>query len=101
MRRHCEKFIDFTQSLDFLTQFHVETHYLIYDKAEKLREMGSSVLSSLLRLQDYLPSRNITVIFISHLHWNKFREGTGGIDPLVIEFPAYTKDILFTIECSP
>ena len=35
--------------------------------------------------------RNIGVILISSIIWEKFREGAGLVDPLLVHFPAYTK----------
>ncbi|KAI8393755.1 origin recognition complex subunit 5 C-terminus-domain-containing protein [Radiomyces spectabilis] len=68
-----------------------ETRYLILDRAERLRDMSSTVLPALLRLSE-LARRNICVILISSIVFEKFRMKGGVYEPLLIRFPDYTKE---------
>ncbi|KAG0231393.1 Origin recognition complex subunit 5 [Actinomortierella wolfii] len=75
-----------------------ETRYLVLDRADRLRETAPSLLPVLVRLQQ-LTGRNVCVIMISTIVWEKFRSGTGGFEPVVINFPQYTKqDTLAILE---
>ncbi|KAF9975244.1 Origin recognition complex subunit 5 [Actinomortierella ambigua] len=75
-----------------------ETRYLVLDRADRLRETAPSLLPVLMRLQQ-LTGRNVCVIMISTIVWEKFRSGTGGFEPMVIHFPQYSKqDTLAILE---
>ncbi|KAF9166188.1 Origin recognition complex subunit 5 [Actinomortierella ambigua] len=75
-----------------------ETRYLVLDRADRLRETAPSLLPVLMRLQQ-LTGRNVCVIMISTIVWEKFRSGTGGFEPMVIQFPQYSKqDTLAILE---
>ncbi|KAL4208610.1 origin recognition complex, subunit 5 [Rhizopus microsporus] len=65
--------------------------FLILDKAERLRDLPSHILSSLLRLSE-LTETNISVILISNIPFEKFRVKGGMMEPLLIRFPAYSKE---------
>lgn len=68
--------------------------FLMLDRAERLRDMGNNVLSALLRLAE-LTNRNICVILISNISFEKFRVKGGAIEPLLIKFSDYSEqDIL-------
>ncbi|KAI9273739.1 origin recognition complex subunit 5-like protein [Sporodiniella umbellata] len=68
--------------------------FLLLDRAERLRELPNNVLSGLLRLSE-LTSRNICVIMVSNISFEKFRVKGGSIEPLMIRFPDYSEqDIL-------
>ncbi|XP_074645442.1 origin recognition complex subunit 5-like [Tubulanus polymorphus] len=73
-----------------------ETIYIVLDKAERLRDADSHMLPVLLRLQE-LADANICVIQISEIVWEKFRCGTGCLEPFQIRFPDYSKDELLEI----
>jgi len=73
-----------------------ETTYLVLDKAELLREMPVNVLSFFLRLQE-LTARNVCVILISQLLWEKFHQGTGTHQPLCLHFPDLTRTQLVDV----
>ncbi|XP_033103413.1 origin recognition complex subunit 5-like isoform X3 [Anneissia japonica] len=80
-----------------------ETVYLVFDKAERLREMESNLLPAILRLSE-LSNCNVCVILISQLVWGKFRTGTGFAEPLILHFPDYSKAELLDIvsrDCPP
>ncbi|KAF9365460.1 Origin recognition complex subunit 5 [Mortierella sp. NVP85] len=59
-----------------------ETRYLVLDRAERLRESAPDLIPVLMRLQE-LTGRNICVILISTIVWEKFRSKTGGYEPIV------------------
>ncbi|KAG0322196.1 Origin recognition complex subunit 5 [Linnemannia gamsii] len=67
-----------------------ETRYLILDRAERLRDTAPTLIPVLMRLQE-LTGRNICVILITTIVWEKFRSKTGGYEPIVLNFPQYTK----------
>ncbi|KAF9927322.1 Origin recognition complex subunit 5 [Linnemannia zychae] len=71
-------------------QYKNETRYLVLDRAERLRDTAPTLIPVLMRLQE-LTGRNICVIFISTIVWEKFRSKTGGYEPIVVNFPQYTK----------
>ncbi|EGD77249.1 hypothetical protein PTSG_12709 [Salpingoeca rosetta] len=66
------------------------TVYIVLDNCERLRLFRNHDLAVFLRLRE-LVHRNVGVILISTVIWEKFREGTGFADPLMAHFPAYTK----------
>jgi len=47
-----------------------------------------------------LTQKNICIIFISCVIWDKFRQGTGVIDPVCIFFPDYSKETIQKIICN-
>ncbi|KAJ1914055.1 hypothetical protein H4219_004944 [Mycoemilia scoparia] len=87
------------------------TRYMIFDHAERLRDLGPLFLSSLLRLNEFTSTHQnnnsdtyICVVMITQVPWDKFRPRHGGaIDPLMVRFTDYSKqnilDILGTNDC--
>ncbi|XP_077399329.1 origin recognition complex subunit 5 isoform X2 [Vanacampus margaritifer] len=73
-----------------------QTHYLVLEKAELLRDMDSNLLSVLVRLQE-LVEDNVTVLLLSEIVWETFRPNTGCLEPLPLHFPDYTKAELHQI----
>lgn len=67
-----------------------DTRYLVLDRAERLRDTAPTLIPVLMRLQE-LTGRNICVILITQIVWEKFRSKTGGYEPIVLNFPQYTK----------
>ncbi|KAF9408711.1 Origin recognition complex subunit 5, partial [Podila epigama] len=67
-----------------------DTRYLVLDRAERLRDTAPTLIPVLMRLQE-LTGRNMCVILISTIVWEKFRSKTGGYEPIVLNFPQYTK----------
>ncbi|XP_046526599.1 origin recognition complex subunit 5 isoform X3 [Equus quagga] len=61
----------------------------VLDKAEYLRDMEANLLPGFLRLQE-LTDRNVTVILLSEIVWEKFRPNTGCFEPFVLYFPDYS-----------
>ncbi|ORX56726.1 hypothetical protein DM01DRAFT_1382179 [Hesseltinella vesiculosa] len=72
------------------------THYLVLDRAERLRDMAPSLLPSLLRLSE-LSQRNVCVILISTVVFEKFRVKGGSYEPMFIRFSDYTKEDIIRI----
>ncbi|KAI9494954.1 origin recognition complex subunit 5 C-terminus-domain-containing protein [Zychaea mexicana] len=68
-----------------------ETHYLVLDRAERLRDMGPTLLPVLLRLSE-LTGRNICVILLSTIVFEKFKVKGGAYEPLYIRFSEYSKE---------
>jgi len=73
-----------------------ETTYVVLDKAELLRDMPTNVLGFFLRLQE-LTGRNVCVILISQLLWEKFHQNTGTFQPLCLHFPDLTRSQLVDV----
>lgn len=72
-------------------------HYLIIDKAELLREMPPAVLATLMTLPQS-SNRNISVILISTISWEKFRNAKIAMpEPYMLHFPQYTETETITI----
>ncbi|KAG0050192.1 Origin recognition complex subunit 5 [Gryganskiella cystojenkinii] len=67
-----------------------DTRYLVLDRAERLRDTAPSLIPVLMRLQE-LTGRNICVILITTIVWEKFRSKTGGYEPIILHFPQYSK----------
>lgn len=67
-----------------------DTRYLVLDRAERLRDTAPTLIPVLMRLQE-LTGRNICVILITQIVWEKFRSKTGGYEPIVLNFSQYTK----------
>ncbi|KAJ1652964.1 hypothetical protein IWQ61_006819 [Dispira simplex] len=80
-----------------------QTRYIVFDNAEKLRDMSPTLLSAFIRLGE-LGQLPVSVILVSCLVWDKFRPRNGAPEPLLLRFPIYTKqnvlDIL-ALECPP
>ncbi|KAI1315726.1 Origin recognition complex subunit 5 [Mortierella claussenii] len=70
-----------------------DTRYIVLDRAERLRDTAPNLIPVLMRLQE-LTGRNICVILITTIVWEKFRSKTGGYEPIILNFPQYTKDKL-------
>ncbi|KAG2173143.1 hypothetical protein INT43_004516 [Umbelopsis isabellina] len=68
-----------------------ETRYLVLDRAERLRDVASTILPVLLRLSE-VSHRNICVILLSTIVYEKFRTKAGAFEPLMIRFPEYSKE---------
>ncbi|XP_063074016.1 origin recognition complex subunit 5 [Engraulis encrasicolus] len=68
----------------------LQTHYIVLDRAEVLRDMEVNLLPGLLRLQE-LVDDNVSVILLSEIDWSKFRLNTGCLEPLLVHFPDYSK----------
>ncbi|KAB0399119.1 hypothetical protein E2I00_017644 [Balaenoptera physalus] len=88
----CETFNDFVRLFKQITKAESlkdQTVYVVLDKAEYLRDMEANLLPGFLRLQE-LTDRNVTVIFLSEIVWEKFRPNTGCFEPFVLYFPDYS-----------
>lgn len=94
----CESMLDFTNALNRIG--HTLQEYLpivlVFDRAERLRNMDHSVICSLLRLRE-LCNLNICTVFITHLVYDNFYFKMGVREPIKIYFPNYTKEELFKI----
>uniref|UniRef100_A0A3Q3S9N9 Origin recognition complex subunit 5 n=1 Tax=Mastacembelus armatus TaxID=205130 RepID=A0A3Q3S9N9_9TELE len=67
-----------------------QTRYIVMEKAEILRDTDANLLPALLRLQE-LVEDNVTVILLSEIVWDTFRPNTGCFEPLLLNFPDYSK----------
>ncbi|TPX63912.1 hypothetical protein SpCBS45565_g06279 [Spizellomyces sp. 'palustris'] len=81
-----------------------EKRILVFDKAERLRDMSSTLLPALMRLPD-LARFPLTIILVTHLTWTDFRSRIGSLDPsYTVHFPSYTKSETLAIlakDCPP
>ncbi|XP_065576791.1 origin recognition complex subunit 5-like isoform X2 [Artemia franciscana] len=96
----CDSFCDFLeflpQALDKRCRTTTARICLVFEDAEKLRDIDETILSSLLRLQEFT-KLNICVILISCIPFEKFRSGTGFREPFQIHFPQYKKEEIMDI----
>ncbi|XP_049749056.1 origin recognition complex subunit 5 isoform X2 [Elephas maximus indicus] len=98
----CDTFNDFVRLFKQVTKaegLRDQTVYIVLDKAEYLRDMEANLLPGFLRLQE-LTDRNVTVIFLSEIIWEKFRPNTGCFEPFVLYFPDYSIGNLQKILCN-
>ncbi|CAG8495779.1 28_t:CDS:2 [Acaulospora morrowiae] len=91
----CKNINDFTVEVQRLCKDSSETRYLIFDNAELLWELSSTLVPALLTLPQWT-GLNICVIFITQVPWEKFRKIIGMSEPWQLYFQEYTKDILIT-----
>ncbi|XP_060574504.1 origin recognition complex subunit 5-like [Ruditapes philippinarum] len=95
----CDNMNDFIRHLkQIVTGLNSETLYIVFDKAEFLRDMEPNILPTFLKLQE-LTDLNVFVIMVSDIVWEKYRFGTGFCEPFVINFPDYSKEELVEILC--
>eukprot|EP00002_Diphylleia_rotans_P028997 TRINITY_DN5867_c0_g1_i4.p1 TRINITY_DN5867_c0_g1~~TRINITY_DN5867_c0_g1_i4.p1 ORF type:complete len:321 (-),score=76.09 TRINITY_DN5867_c0_g1_i4:255-1217(-) len=88
----CNKSSDFLGHIKRITN--PDDYYcIVIDKAEFLREIEGSVILFLLTIEQ-LTDRFISVIFISEVVWEKYRQGTGAPEPIPIPFHDYSQDQL-------
>lgn len=73
-----------------------QTMYIVFDRAECLRDKEINILPAFLRLQE-LTHQNVCVILMTEIVWEKFRTGTGYCEPYILHFPDYTRDEILTI----
>lgn len=66
---------------------------IVLDKAERLRDLNDGMLIPTLTKLAEFTGLSICIIFISEIPFEKFRCGTGSLDPIHIFFPQYTKGI--------
>ncbi|RUS29679.1 origin recognition complex subunit 5 C-terminus-domain-containing protein [Jimgerdemannia flammicorona] len=93
----CDSLADFVVKLGEVCEMGEganETRYLILDRAERLRDMSPTLIPVLLRLRE-LTGKNVCVILVSTIVWDKFRAKTGAFEPLLVRFSEYSKNILF------
>ncbi len=74
---------------------------IVLDGVEKLARLHANTLQVFCRLSElvrYAASLfwqtgcNVTVVLISNLVWEKLRGAAGGMEPLLIHFPPYSKE---------
>lgn len=73
-----------------------DTRYLVLDRAERLRDTAPTLIPVLMRLQE-LTGRNICVVLVTTIVWEKFRSKTGGYEPIILHFPQYSKSETISI----
>ncbi|KAJ3150469.1 Origin recognition complex subunit 5 [Geranomyces michiganensis] len=95
----CDNVTDFVSKLDLVLSHPRRTvgkTVLMFDNAQKLRDMGNSLLLSLIKLPEQARHR-ITVVFLSTLNWQEFRPRIDSVDPYIVEFPMYTREEVLQI----
>lgn len=94
----CDSMLDFTNGLLRLgtIQSSCEPIIIVFDRAERLRTMDSSIMPAFLRLRE-LCNLNICTIFITHLIYDNFYFKMGAREPIKLYFPNYNKEELFKI----
>ncbi|KAI7834021.1 origin recognition complex subunit 5 C-terminus-domain-containing protein [Kickxella alabastrina] len=99
----CDNLVDFINYTRELLP-HGEKHFMVVDQAERLRDRGAMLLTSLMRLSE-LTGRDVSVVLISNVIWDKFRPRHGGAsDPVSVFFPYYEKNQILDIlvkDCPP
>ncbi|KAF9438347.1 Origin recognition complex subunit 5 [Entomortierella beljakovae] len=91
-RRICVDESSSGESSDNQSKSQHDTRYLVLDRAERIRDTAPTLIPVLMRLQE-LTGCNICVILITTIVWEKFRSKTGGYEPIILNFPQYSKDI--------
>lgn len=64
---------------------------IVLDKAERMRDLNDGMLIPMLTKIPEFTGLNISIILVSEIPYEKFRSGTGGLEPIHIFFPQYTK----------
>ncbi|OBZ83491.1 Origin recognition complex subunit 5 [Choanephora cucurbitarum] len=67
------------------------TVYLILDHAERIRDMPGNLLPVLLRMGE-LTEKNLCLVMISNIVFEKFRIKGGAVDPYLVRFAEYTRE---------
>ncbi|KAJ2235399.1 hypothetical protein H4R99_002601 [Coemansia sp. RSA 1722] len=92
-----DNLVDFVNTVREVLSDREETHYLVIDQAERLRDRGPMLLTSLMRMSE-LTGCNISVVLITTVVWDKFRPRHGGAaDPVSVFFGYYTKQQILDI----
>ncbi|KAG6457117.1 hypothetical protein O3G_MSEX010120 [Manduca sexta] len=91
----CETMVDLFNSLKRIENTR-EPIVIVFDRAERLRTMDHSIISSFLRLREFC-NLNICTIFITHLIYENFYFRMGVREPIRLYFPNYSKEELFKI----
>jgi origin recognition complex subunit 5 len=86
----CAELSRFVALLDQLLTKEMNTSYLIFDKAERLRGEFQFIVNALLRLNEQT-DRNVCVIFLSRVSFDEFRDDSGSPEPISIHFPSYNR----------
>ena len=94
----CETLMDLTNGLNRLQEAGIgyEPVIIVFDRAERLRNMDHNIMSAFLRLQE-LCNLNICTIFLTHLVYENFYFKMGVREPIKLYFPNYIKEELFKI----
>lgn len=77
-------------------QTRCEPFVLVFDRAERLRNMDHSIMCTFLRLREFC-NLNICTIFVTHLIYDNFYFKMGVREPIKLFFPNYNKEELFKI----
>lgn len=84
-------FVLFLKEIITEKELDLVTVYLVFDNSERLREMPPTFLAALLRLHE-ITELNISILLLSQIIWEKFRNGLSFYEPFQISFPQYSKD---------
>ncbi len=66
---------------------------IVLDKAERMRDLNDGMLIPTLAKIPEFTGLNICIILISEIPFEKFRCGTGSLEPINIFFPQYSKGV--------
>ncbi|RIB17441.1 origin recognition complex subunit 5 C-terminus-domain-containing protein [Gigaspora rosea] len=92
----CKSINDFVMNLQEICEIGSETRYMIFDNADVLWDLFSTLTPALLTLPQWI-GLNVCGIFISQAPWEKFRMAVGIPEPWQLYFPEYTRDELIQI----
>jgi len=104
--KKCDNFNDFLRCLKNLTEEfegHNEPIYLVFDKAERLRNMENNLLPGLIRLAE-LTKLNVCVILVTEINFERFLSGTSFVAPTAVRFSEYNQKELvriMSLDCPP
>ncbi|CAB3366706.1 Hypothetical predicted protein [Cloeon dipterum] len=89
---NCSSLMELVENLQMASKIKNDPFVIVLDRAERLREMPSTVIPALLKLRE-ISNMNVCVILISDLLWDRFYHGKMRFcKPLVnLFFPQYTK----------
>ncbi|KAI9207559.1 origin recognition complex subunit 5 C-terminus-domain-containing protein [Polychytrium aggregatum] len=99
----CDSIVEFVAQLKEIAAKSEKPFFLIFDSAERLRAMSPTLVPALLKLSEVTRCR-ISVIMITTLLWDQFLTDRTPQQPILIQFPNYTKGELFSIvkqDCPP
>ncbi|KAI9102672.1 origin recognition complex [Phlyctochytrium arcticum] len=97
----CLDAMESTESESAAPHAPITQRFLVFDNAERLRDMSPTLLSAILALPQCI-RQTISIVLISHLPWSNFRSNVGSLDVETFTFPPYTStDFLqiLTLDC--
>lgn len=89
-------FVHVVKKLMTFEKFGSKTFFIVMDRCERLHDIDENLLPAFMRLNE-LTRCKISVVFISEIIFDKFRQGTGLREPYKVHFPNYSKKELLEI----